>query len=176
MCHQDILVSFVKHPFWGQLNLNYAACAWSYCLQSAISWLALKLPSKKSTSSAKSLKWQKSQHYKHDWTSKLIPFTQFENFFLFFSYLHITSEGFICILEAMPVLSTESKCHPRQAEGTVFGYLCINCLRPGWVRHREVLIQELLGDDILQARQESDDQRLTGMHSEKVSNNPGWCK
>lgn len=50
----------------------------------------------------------------------------------------------------MPVLSTKSERHTRQAEGTVFGYLRIHSLRPRRVRHGEVLVQKLLGDDVLQ--------------------------
>lgn len=80
----------------------------------------------------------------------------------FFAYLHISSEGFICVLEAVPVLSSQSERYPWQAEGTVFCYLCIHRLGPGRVRHREVLIQQLLGDDILETEEEilvSDEQR-----------------
>lgn len=89
----------------------------------------------------------------------------------FLAYLHISSKGFICVLEAVPVLSSQSERYPRQAEGTVFGYLCIHRLGPGWVRHREVLIQQLLGDDILETEEtilESDDQRGTAMQREKI--------
>lgn len=43
----------------------------------------------------------------------------------------------------------------------MFGYLRIHCLGTGRVRHREVLIQQLLGDDILETKEikECDDQR-----------------
>jgi len=71
------------------------------------------------------------------------PFTHFS------AYLHIGSEGFIRVLEAVPVLPSQSERYPRQAEGTVFGYFCIHCLRSGRVRHREVLVQQLLGNDVL---------------------------
>lgn len=66
------------------------------------------------------------------------------------AHLHISSEGFICVLEAVPVLSSQSERHPWQAEGTVFGYLCIHRLSTSRVSHREVLIQQLLRDDILE--------------------------
>lgn len=77
--------------------------------------------------------------------------------FSFFAYLHISSEGFICILEAVPVLSSQSERDPWQAEGTVFGYLCIHRLGSCRVGHREVLIQQLLGDDILQTEAKIDE-------------------
>lgn len=67
-----------------------------------------------------------------------------------FAHLHIGSEGFVCVLEAVPVLSSQSEGYAGEAEGTVFGYLCIHRLRSRWVCHREVLVQQLLGDDILE--------------------------
>lgn len=53
----------------------------------------------------------------------------------FSAYLDISRQGFVRVLEAVPVLSSQSERHPRQAEGTVFGDLCVDCLSPRRVRH-----------------------------------------
>lgn len=75
---------------------------------------------------------------------------------LFFgAYLDIGGQRFVGVLEAMPVLSTQSEGHAWQAEGTVLGDLRVHRLSPRRVRHREVLIQQLLGDNILQASKAS---------------------
>lgn len=52
----------------------------------------------------------------------------------------------------MPVLATQSKRDPWQAEGTVFGDLRVHRLGAGRVRHREVLIQQLLRDHVLETK------------------------
>lgn len=85
---------------------------------------------------------KKGLHCRFVDTVRLKPFD-------FDSHLHISSEGFVRVFQAVPVLPTKSERHTRQAEGTMFGYFCIHRLGPGRVSHREVLIQQLLGDHVL---------------------------
>lgn len=85
------------------------------------------------------------------------------------AYLHVAGERLVGVLEAVPVLPSQSERHPRQAEGTVLGYLCVHCLGPGRVRHGEVLIQQLLGDDVLEKESESDNGQSASQREETVS-------
>lgn len=85
------------------------------------------------------------------------------------AYLHVAGERLVGVLEAVPVLPSQSERHPRQAEGTVLGYLCVHGLGPGWVRHREVLVQQLLGYDVLEGESESDNDQSASQREEAVS-------
>ena len=64
-------------------------------------------------------------------------------------YLNISGQRLVCVLEAVPVLAAKREGHPRQTEGTVFGYLRVHRLSPVWVRHGQILVQQLLGYDVL---------------------------
>lgn len=66
------------------------------------------------------------------------------------SYLHVGGEGFVRVLETVPVLAAQRERHPRQAKGTVLGDLRVHRLGPRRIGHGEVLVQQLLRDDILQ--------------------------
>lgn len=81
------------------------------------------------------------------------------------SHLHISSQGFIRVLQAVPVLPTQRESHTWKTEGTVFGYFCIHCLGPGRVCHGEVLIQQLLRDHILKTGRQKFDIKNTTQYN-----------
>ena len=85
------------------------------------------------------------------------------------SYLNISGQRLVCVLEAVPVLAAKREGHPRQAEGTVFGYLRVHRLGPVWVRHGQVLIQQLLGYDVLDEEQRGDIMKTLPRTPEKIA-------
>lgn len=68
------------------------------------------------------------------------------------THLYISGEGLVGVLEAVPVLLAQGEGYAGQAERTVLGNLCVHRLGPCRVRHGKVLVQQLLGNHILERR------------------------
>lgn len=76
------------------------------------------------------------------------------------SYLHVGSQRFIRVLQAVPVLPAQGERHPRKAVGTVLGYVGVHALGAGGVGHRHVLIEQGLRDYVLRNGRERELPRL----------------
>ena len=68
-------------------------------------------------------------------------------------YLHVGGEQLVRVPQARPVVLPEGQSHGWEAERTVPGDFCVDCLGFRRFRHGHVVIQQSLGEDVLKDQQ-----------------------